>query len=387
MSGRKVVIFDDEDDRRRKWAERLFAVKGFPEGFEVLVVDDCAFRADLGTLRARRKNSRNKEEISDQGTLFDSADILIIDYDLFGLDETGEEVAYLARCFSNCGVIVAVNRFAQKGFAFDLTLQGHLESYADLNLLSDQLFDPGLWSARWEEFRPWYWPLLPNAVGAFEERVKELTNSLDRRILEFLDIKPLVQEIFPVGALEFISSEEATFRSFVEKSGNALRAKDQVVTDQAYARIAAARISKWLERLVLPGQNILVDAAHLLERYPSLFKGGSPDQLIGWPHPHELMFPDESILDTAKIESHRFLMSAWLSRTAWYWPLVSECKQISEVANPWAPRPQLAFCEDTSRFVHPDEATEFVAKVDSPFVRRFVSARDLKYGPQLQFAL
>ena len=93
-------------------------------------------------------------------------------------------------------------------------------------------------------------------------------------------------------------------------------------------------------------------------------------------------------MDVAKIEQFRFRKSAWLSRTAWYWPLVSECEEISEVADPWARRKRLAFCEDTSRFTYPrEDLPEFVAKVDSPFVRRFVSTRDPKYGPQLQFAL
>ncbi|HSS52230.1 MAG TPA: hypothetical protein VLX28_25085, partial [Thermoanaerobaculia bacterium] len=147
------------------------------------------------------------------------------------------------------------------------------------------------------------------------------------------------------------------------------------------------RLFKCLERLVLPGQNILVDAAHLLERYPSLFRGDSAERLIGWPHTQELLVPKEAVMDVAKLEQFRFAKSSWLSRTAWYWPLVSECEQIAEVVDPWASRQRVAFCEDTSRFVAPDEATEFVAKVDSPFARRFVSTRNSNYGPQLQFAL
>jgi hypothetical protein len=387
MARRRVVIFDDEVRFREEWASRLRAIPGFEKEFEAMTARTNEFEADLKVLYNRRLEARQNREVSVAAPLFDETDILIIDYDLLELNETGEEVAYLARCFSQCGTIIAVNQFAKEGFTFDLTLQGHPESYADLNLLSDQLFDPGLWSTSWGEFRPWYWPILPEAANAFKERVHSIMGNLDEKILDFLEVPDGVREIFPVGALEFISSEEATFRSFVDKSGKALRGKDKVVSEEAYARIAAARISKWLERLVLPGQNILVDAAHLLERYPSLFKGGLPDQLIGWPHPNDLVFPDESIMDTAKIKSHRFAKHAWLSRAAWYWPLMSEEKDISEVVNPWAPRTLLAFCEDTSRFVNLDVAEEFVAKVDSPFARRFVSKRDLKYGPQLQFAL
>lgn len=386
---KRVVIFDDEDSTRQEWADGLRAARGSIDEFEILVVDNAKFEDALEILQARRAAARDEREISKTKTLFDETSILIVDYDLFKSTETtGEEVAYLARCFSECGTIVAVNQFVREGFTFDLTLLGHPDSFADVNLLANQISEPGLWRTPWAGFRPWYWPLLPRAVEAFEQRVLELEGNLDQEILEFLEIPPEVIEIFPVGAVEFISKADATFRSFVEESGKALRGRrERVASDKAVARIAAARLSKWLERLVLPGQNILVDAAHLLERYPSLFKGDSLEKLIGWPEVHELVTPGESIVDIAKIEPYRFKRNAWLSRTAWYWPLVSECEQISEVLDPWAPRPLLAFCEDTSRYVHPDQATEFVAKVDSPFVRRFVSTRDPRYGPQLQFAL
>ncbi len=387
MTTRKqVIIFDDEDGPRRDWVKGLAGVPTFADGFEARTVSTSDFKTDLDLLRRRKAAARHGQEISDATLFFDGTDILIVDYDLLELDETGEEVAYLARCFSTCGIIIAVNQFAREGFTFDLTLRGHPESFADLNLLAGQIFDVGLWGVPWAGFRPWYWPLLPFAVTSFEERVRDIMGNLDEKIFDFLKIPPSVRAIFPIEALEFISSEDATFRSFVSNSGQALRWKDKVVSDLSVARIAAARLSKWLERLVLPGQNILVDAAHLVERYPSLFRENHSKGLIGWPNVYSLLDPVRS-LDLAKISQYRFEKSAWLSRTSWYWPLVSECDQIPEVADPWAPRPEVAFCEDTSIFSHPTEAVEFVAKVDSPFVRRFVSTRDSNYGPKLQFAL
>lgn len=389
MTKKKIVIFDDDDSTRRQWAENLRAIPGVTGDFEVRTVgENREFEEAQETLQARREDARAEREAPISRTFFDEADILIIDYDLFALKETGEEVAYLARCFSECGIIVGVNQFAKENFTFDLTLQGHRESFADLNLLAEQISNPGLWKTPWKGFRPWYWPLLPRAVEAFEQRTCEVADHLNEKILDFLEIPEQVQEIFPVGALEFISSRDATFRSFVEKSGQALRWKD-VVSERAKPRIAAARLFKWLERLVLPGQNIVVDAAHLLERYPSLFKfkRKTPEHFIDWSNTHKLLSPEESVMDLDKIRPFRFTKSAWLSRTAWYWPLVSECEEIVEVKDPWARRQPLAFCEDTSRYVLPDDAEEFVAKVDSPFVRRFVSTRDSRYGPQLQFAL
>jgi len=388
MGKKKVVIYDDDQGLRQEWAERLPGIRSFTEDFEVRTVNNWEFGEGLKALRTRQIDAREGKRVSESGTFFDDTDLLIVDYDLLIDRQTGEEVAYLARCFSACRVIIAVNQFAREGLMFDLTLRGHPESFADLNVLDEQLFEAGLWYFPWDAYRPWYWPILSKAVEEFERRVDEVEENLDQRILDFLQIPPAVREIFPVSALEFVSSEDAdaaTFRTFVQSSGTALRAKDRPGSERATARIAAARLFKCLERLVLPGQNILVDAAHLLERYPSLFLGDSP--LIGWPHTHELLRPSQEIMDVAKIEQFRFTRGAWLSRTTWYWPLVSECESIVEVADPWASREKVVFCEDTSGFMRPDEAAEFVAKVDSPFVRRFVSANKPKYGPKLQFAI
>jgi hypothetical protein len=384
---KKVVIFDDEDGPRQDWVERLRAVRGFAGEFETRVVNNDEFGSALNDLRKRRVAARAGEEILSESNFLDETDVLIIDYDLLALNETGEEVAYLARCFSDCGIIIGVNQFAREGFTFDLTLLGHPESFADLNLLLEQVFDPGLWSSTWSDFRPWYWPLLPKAISDFNQRSSELENNLDRSIFDLLEIPLGIREVFPINALEFISSEQATFRQFVEKSGKALRGKDRAASDHAIARIAAARLSKWLERLVLPGQNILVDAPHLLERYPSLYIAGTGDQLIARRSNQDLLTPRESLMDLKKIESFIFAKREWLSRDAWYWPQVSECEELPEVSDPWATRLKLAFCEDTSRFTLPEAAIEFLTRVDSPFMRRYVSTRDSNYGPRLQFAL
>ena len=45
---------------------------------------------------------------------------------------TGERVAYIARCFSACGFIIALNQYNNQGQPiFDLTLPGHVNSFAD----------------------------------------------------------------------------------------------------------------------------------------------------------------------------------------------------------------------------------------------------------------
>ena len=47
--------------------------------------------------------------------------------------------------------------------------------------------------------------------------------------------------------------------------------------DQFRPIVVLSPIFKWLERVVLPGQEILVDAPHLISRFPSLLTCDTPD--------------------------------------------------------------------------------------------------------------
>ena len=185
---------------------------------------------------------------------------------------TGERVSYLARCFSECAFIIGVNQFGEN--PFDLTLRGHLESYADLNVGSVQLDNVGLWSDEKKGFRPWYWPVVPCSAESSRQRVRDVREHIDEPISKALGLESIMRAI-PRSALGFLGKapKNCTFRDFVLKSGNGIKGKYRNIGENAIANIAAARISKWLERLVLPGQDILVDAPHLVYRYPSLLQG------------------------------------------------------------------------------------------------------------------
>ena len=102
-----------------------------------------------------------------------------------------------------------------------------------------------------------------NPLANFSIFDRELFLLLPREIVEFIE-KPAQKRTFSNHV-----------REFVTESGNGLRLKDKIslnddTNDHILARVGAARISKWLERLVLPEQDILVDAPHLVLRYPNL---------------------------------------------------------------------------------------------------------------------
>ena len=301
---------------------------------------------------------------SDETTEFDEAAIFIIDYDLLKSQATkfltGEIIAYIVRCFSECKLIVGLNQYGHN--SFDLTLRGHPESFADLNLGVDQLSNPDLWRGNWGDFRqryrPWYWPNLSDALGNFDRKVEEALENLDKPICEVLCFGPELFRLLPRTVVQFIGKvegkepDETTLREFVLQSGNGLRPKDATISDKnVLARVGAARISKWLERLVLPEQDFLVDAPHLVSRYPSLITDDEK-KIKAWNRTAQLVDCDELGLNTDLIEPCRFEKDYWVSRPVWFWDKLRECESIQEIKEPWLTvKPSWVFCEDAFSFL------------------------------------
>ncbi|MBX3001992.1 MAG: hypothetical protein KF893_25935 [Caldilineaceae bacterium] len=412
----KILICDDHLDET-KWYEKLEAIPDVSQAFKVDKLEPAELIQVVQGLTERRLIARDagdylhqekkRKEALEQ---IDTTDILIVDYDLvelkqFGFSPSGEDIAYLARCYSTCGTIVALNQIDRGFLGFDLKLTGGVESFADLNIGDPALDNLGLWSSAWQEshegYRPWYWPLLPLSYQSFKQRVQGLLQNLDTPILSYLGFPEEVVKTMSRSVLEFITTnseddpQKTTFRDFVgngnQQSVLGLRRKDRVVSDEAIARVAAARISHWLERIVLPGQHILVDAPHLVSRYPSLIEGDR-DELSTWNA--TTSFDSKSIrIKPDIIDDYRFRMSEWLSRPAWYWPLLTQHEEIEEVSNPWTvTKPPFVFCEDISRFALKENAREFVSDVtsfSSPFSRRYIKYidGDVRYRPRIRLSM
>jgi hypothetical protein len=393
---KKILFFDDDERRARRWAEELERLPIVNRDFDVQHMTIGDFKLAKEDLNGRRKKAREKEggRATDWSHSLDQVAILIVDFDLlqFDADVTAESIAYLARCYSRCGLVVALNQFNRRAH-FDLTLKGHPESFADLNLHDSQIHNYGLWKEPWKGFRPWSWPLLPRAVEAFERRVEEVLPALDKPILPFLGFDR-ISPFLPRSTVEFIASkgqkpEQTTFRQFVEESQQGLQARDKALDDESIARVAAARIYKWLDRLVLSGQDILVDVPHLVSRFPSLL-GGNPKTQKAWNNVLTLGKPPKKSMHTDLIDKFRFKKENWVSRPCWFWGELSSYEEIPEVKDPWqtVKRGDLVFCEDVSRFLPRTEAKEFVADLPTPFVRRYVHAeRGIDYQPNVRFAL
>lgn len=388
---KKIFIYDDNQKWANKLKQKLEKLVDLKQKFEIKALDEDEFSDIVEVFEDRRRSVRQKGNWDGNPKPLDKASIFIIDYDLFDTNRflTGEEVSYLARCFSNCGVIVALNQFYEVDF--DLTLKGHLESYADLNLRGDQICNPNLWGGEGEEFHPWYWPVLTQLSEEISLRVEDVKKNIEVPICEALGFKSEEFDFqLPRSVSQFLGPEpkKITFRDFVKNSGNGMHHLDsEKAHEDIVARVAAARISKWLERSVLPEMDILVDAPHLVSRFPSLLRGGK-DEIESWNLTTKRAKYGEIGIDFKKIEKYRFKKDYWLSRPVWFWNRLREDSSILEIKEPWKTfRPKWVFCEDISEF-HVGKYKEFVAKVESPFSRRFVKEiNDTKYQPRVRFSL
>lgn len=377
---RRILICDDEKRREDRWADALKSIKYVRANFEIHCPTNSEIIDGISELEKRRKSARSKSHREGKldGSLFDNTDVLIIDYDLIDLDVdryfTGEGIAYLARCYSGCGPIIGLNQFGDN--YFDLTLSGHPESFADVNIGSSHLGNRGLWEDDWSGFRPWYWPVVPTLVASFEKRTKELR--LDDKIIDFLGLSE-AWAYLSSDASDYISSKfrdstkqlkAISFLDFARNSSNGYQRKDKPFSEEGTRRVAAARVWKWLERHVLPGQNVLVDAPHLVTRFPSLLTG-DPNLVSSWNKTTQPGAINRLGIRYKSLEPYRFKKDDWISRPAWFWPQLTEFDRIDEVREPWSAKfYEYTFCEDVSTFVKQERTREFLADLESQYVKR-----------------
>lgn len=184
----KILLLDDDTARAKDWAEKISQL----EGCTALAPEKNEVRELISVLFKRRKEGRLHGakfwEVSCD--LVDSADLLIIDYDLQNLDDNGEwttgsEVAYSARLVSKAKFMVVIN---QRGAnRFDLTMVKAAESRADLDVGGVQLINPGLWqSTEFKGYRPWHWPNLKAEPARVAEGVAFVKANLDTPIFTSL---------------------------------------------------------------------------------------------------------------------------------------------------------------------------------------------------------
>ena len=308
--------------------------------------------------------------------MVDKADVVVIDYDLLGYspgsDTTGSRLAYLLRCFSKCGFIIVLNEYGDN--AFDLSLGGPWNDFANLHIGDVQIGNSGLWTVDFKGYRPWHWPVVPSARSDFEKCVRDVQANFEEPVFGFLGLQRHIDWL-PRRAHEFFygsgNIETVRFSAFVEKARGGIDSKDSLPPEHA-ARVAAARLIAFLNLIVLPEQSVIVDAPHLVSRFPSLL-GDRGQDLHDWDLLCDPVSVDVDGLLPGFLRDHRFRHEHWLWKPGWYWPDVNRDTRIREVIDPWsAEDSNWVFCENVSRFLPLEFAHEFRADVSPPFTRRYV---------------
>ncbi|MET9269372.1 hypothetical protein [Kribbella sp. NPDC003557] len=416
-----ILICDDNPERAKRWTDAVTSMPG-TDRFDVKTLSGQELADAVEGLNRRREALRPDEDgngpdaaearrilagISD-AAVFDTAAIALIDYDLTPdsitlgkLEEktaehvldrlrnrSGESIAYLARCYSDAGFLVVINqRF--KEATFDITMQRFSDSYADLNISQADLRSKALWSGVSDipgEFHPWSWPVLCKADLLWRARLA--ATELSAPVLESLNLNG---ERFSARQLDLLGEvldvedvKEVTFDHLVDTSLG-LTVKDGQPDPECRRAIAASVASRWLEQTVLPGQNALADLAHLVIRHPQL--GGSAARAAEeWNRFATKQSRAEIVANGgAAAEAVELLQSIepaaeqYLSRPAWSATKVRGLAAGLPEPDEW---PDLAFCEDTSRFIPLDSAQEVETDVPGPYARRFVEAVEgVRYDP------
>ncbi|MWV13739.1 hypothetical protein F3I62_16690 [Pseudomonas sp. R-28-1W-6] len=394
----KILILDDDQARAEDWKQEIS--KSLGGGANIVVYDNKNVGRVISELHEKRLSAR---EGSYQTVVeLDEVDLLIVDYDLLRLDtdgrsawSTGAEVAYAARLMSKVGPIVVVNQYGTN--SFDLTMRRTSPSYADLDLGSKHITSTELWKdGDFEDFRPWHWPNLLREPSRFNDLSAFVLENLDNSVVEVLGL-----ELSDFDSPRYVSPEllarlglsrkgGMTFRQLLvgtqKEDGkhqpnpisvfNILEKDAELVKDMpsgVLSRLGAAVLSHWVERLILPNQELIADAPHLAYQYPWILE--NHESTDAWKGLARL---DEVVGLTPVIENYRVHPTCLVSRAA-YW--AGQVKREIDVPEEFsmANVPDLAFCEDTSSFKDKSECKSFPSDLQTFDRERWVSD-DLSAG-------
>ena len=374
----RIVVVDDNSELVERMRETIEGAVSQPA--HVIPLTGASLRDAIGELRDRERSwdkhgARWYPQTYD--AQIDSADILVLDYRLADLyDEgfmTGEDLAALARRYSRAGPIVSVNRFGPR--SFDLRLRREVETWAEISVAHEDLENPRLWSAEASGlYRPWGWASLQQLPQFFARRVRHALNHLDRPVAKTLGISSRHMELMPTRVSEALSNDplNATFREVALERAFQSQKVPRPSRPQM-ARIAAAEVGKWLSNIVLPGEEILIDAPHLATQYPSLIQRSRDRRNLNG---LAVLGPDAELpLDATEVRGARFRPTFWLDRPVWWVESILENRELAENRRPWKKRPlNHRFAEDTSRFHRPTELHAFQAV--GSFSERYVQMPD-----------
>jgi len=327
-----------------------------------------------------RKGERSRTAIARN---LERVDMALIDFDLRGLplEEgliTGERIAQLIRHFISTGPIVLVDRKQVR--IFDLSHRHPPNPNADFTLRVEDLDARGLWGGTPRGYDPWYWPNLVDTARNYAKRVDFVGRHYEDQITKSLGVPEEVEALLPGEDTRLAQDlRELSFAKLTE--GLMLPKEDEAVPNECKHRLAATAIGTWLQSVVLPPQDILIDAPHLVRHCPGLLRGSPIASTLG-----KLAMKQAGgrvPVDLDKIERHRFKHEFWLDRPVWWLSGILEDRRIKDIAEPWNKKSlALEFAEDSSRFHRPSELVPYES--EGFFATRYVRGANFFHGVQYE---
>lgn len=391
----RVTVCDDYPEIAEEWVAAIKAV--VPEDYTVSRLETA--KDQVSTLLLRKIAVEKGEDPLAHATDFDEIDVLVVDYDLLHLDETGgrttgEGIARLARSLSKCGAIVVMNQY--KG-QFDLGMRGHLDSFADVNIDAPLVGRAALWTrvdAAQGQFNPTTWTPLPTLLDAARKLTAMLAEQgIDAPVMPLIGLGTVALAELSDTAFGFLSlnaqtAEElaaVTAREFLQRS------LDKRFVDCLLAKapnilfgFAAFRLVKWLDRAVLRPMDVLIDGLHLIDRLPFMIDPAKVDVSDPAAWVKAAAAPTTSLQWELLKDYHNDLASSALGRTVFDWFRLANDGKVDEMQDAYLESDPARYylAEDTSRFVEKEALTRYRADFHNFGDRRGIEKlADVTYGP------
>jgi hypothetical protein len=398
--GVRIRVCDDEAASADEWVDAIKEAVGAEHSVERLQ-DPLEAIQELVDRKVAALDPNTRKFNAEENVRLDKIDILVVDFDLIHIDEggnrtTGEGVARLAKAYSKCGLVVVLNQYSKVDF--DLSMTGHLTSFADVNVDALTVGEPSLWRATSQaDFKPSYWSPLLDILPPRRDRAAAFAAALDEPMLAQIGLRPDDLRGISDDAFSFLSETAdalaalavITGRDFLRKVLGVDEAEAVIASSPAIAgNLLISRLAKWLDRGIARPLEAVVDAAHLVLQRP-YFLDATPQDLLDENYWRQLRGVEaEKLIERVAQVAFLDQASALVGKKLFAVDRLERDEELSKLADAYdfPPTADMIFAEDTSRFIPRAAAKPFRAGFGNFNDRRFVEGIDKRYGPSRHYA-
>lgn len=396
MTVKRALVCDDRIDRVEGWRETLLRRLSGWEVTNLTAGGDLAnFVAELGEHEQRVRQGTSVALTGDHATLANDCGLILIDADLSpsrqdlrGVpspevddvvsklrNQSGDAIARQVRSYTTANAIVVVNMFHPRhrnGRVFDLTLMQQTRTHADAHVSAAELDDDTLWAwdppDRRRVFDPWYRDVLPELADVVDRSNTVMADLLDEPVLQTLGIDAAQLVARQLDVFGSADPADATFRQLATGQFGLPYPDEMATDDAAAARMAASVVRRWLARVLLPAQNVIVDAPpHLVARFPRL--GPEAATADEWDKTTAKQVAGEPL--SAAAPARASALDAFVTRPTYFAEVARQIQRERDSA-PDLGGDDLVFAEDTSRFIPRAEGQEFESDVAGNYATRWI---------------